>query len=56
VIAGVTLSRFNFWLSPGTIKSAQAIEHLKTQSATLGRPLLTIWDGLQEHRSKLLRA
>jgi len=32
------------------------IEFLKALQATIGRPLLSIWDGLQAHRSKLLRA
>lgn len=56
VIAGVSHWRFYLRLFPGTIKSPQVIEFLKALQTTIARPLLIIWDGMQAHRSKLVRA
>lgn len=56
VIAGVSFWRFYFRLHPGTIRTPQVIEFLKALQATIGKKLLIIWDRLQAHRSKLVRA
>lgn len=40
---------------PGAIRTPQVPEFLKALQATIGRKLLTIWDRLQAHRSKLVR-
>lgn len=54
-MAGVTFYRFYFRLFPGTIKSPQIIEFLRALHQTVGKKLLIIWDGLQAHRSRLVR-
>jgi transposase len=56
VIAGVSFWRFYFRLYGGTIRTPQVIEFLKALQATIGKKLLIIWDRLQAHRSKLVRA
>ena len=56
MIAGVSFWRFYFRLYNGTIRSAQIVEFLKALQATIGRKLLIVWDRLQAHRSKLVRA
>ncbi len=48
--------RFYFRLFNGSIKSPQIVEFLKALQATIAKNLLIIWDGLQDHRSKLVRA
>jgi transposase len=55
VIAGVTVWRFYFRLFPGAIRSPPVVEFLKALQATIHRKLLIIWDGLQAHRSRLVR-
>ena len=55
VIAGISYCRFYFRLFNGSIKSPQIVEFLKALQATIGKKLLIIWDGLQAHRSKLVR-
>ena len=40
----------------GSIKSPQVVEFLKALQATIGKKLPIIWDRLQAHRSKLVRA
>jgi transposase len=55
-IAGVSFLRFYFRLYAGTIRSPQIVEFLKALSQTIGRKLLIVWDRLQAHRSKLVRA
>lgn len=55
VIAGITVYRFYFRLFPGTVRSPQLVEFLQALEATIGRRLLIIWDGLQAHRSRLVR-
>lgn len=55
VIAGISRWRFYFRLFPGTIRSPQIVEFLRALAATIGRKLLIVWDGLQAHRSKLVR-
>ena len=56
VIAGISYWRFYFRFFPGAIKSAQIVQFLKALRATIGRRLLIIWDRLQAHRSRLVRA
>jgi transposase len=56
VIAGISYWRFYFHLFNGSIKSPQIVEFLKALQTTIGKKLLIIWDGLQAHRSKLVRA
>ena len=56
VIAGISYWRFYFRLFNGSIKSPQIVEFLKALQTTSGKKLLIIWDGLQAHRSKLVRA
>ena len=56
VIAGIHHWRFYIRVFPGTIKSPQIGEFLKSLRATIGRKLLIVWDGLQAHRSKLVRS
>ena len=56
VIAGISPSRFYFRLFDGSIKCTQLVEVLKALQATISKTLLIIWDGLQGHRSKLVRA
>jgi transposase len=54
-IAGMTLWNFYFKLFPGTIKSPQVVEFLSLLLRHLPGKLLIIWDGLQTHRSRLVR-
>lgn len=56
VIAGITFRQFYFRFFAGSIKSPQVVEFLKALRQQLGRPLLIIWDGLQAHRSRLVRS
>ena len=56
VIAGIIYWHFYFRLFNGSIKSPQIAEFLKALQATIGKKLLIIRDGLQAHRSKLVRA
>jgi transposase len=55
VIAGISLWRFYFRLFPGAIRSAQIVQFLHALHATIGEPVLIIWDRLQAHRSRLVR-
>lgn len=54
-IAGVSVYRFYFRLFDGSIKSPQVVEFLKHLQRQIDKPLLVIWDGLQAHRSRLVR-
>ena len=56
VIAGISYWRFNFRLFIGSIKRPQIVEFLKALQTTIEKKLLIIWDGLQAHSSKLVRA
>lgn len=56
VIAGLSYWRFYFRLFNGSIKSPQIVEFVKALHKTIGKKLLIIWDRLQAHRSKLVRA
>lgn len=55
MIAGLTLHCCYFRLFPGTIKSAQIVTFLKALRRQWRQRLLIIWDGLQAHRSRLVR-
>ncbi len=54
-IAGVTFWQFYFRLFPGSIKGPQIVEFLKALNRQIPGPLLIIWDGLQAHKSKVVR-
>jgi transposase len=56
VIAGLSYWCFHFRLFNGSIKSPQIVEFLTALQATIGKKLLIIWDRLQAHRSKLVKA
>ena len=56
VPAGISYWRFYFRLFNGWIKSPQILEFLKGLQTTIGKKLPIIWDRLQAHRSKLVRA
>jgi transposase len=56
VIAGVSFWRFYFRFFPGSIKSPQIVEFLKALQAAIGRKMLIVWDRLQAHRSRLVKA
>lgn len=55
VIAGITGWRFYFRFFSGAIRSPQIVEFLKTLRQHLRGPLLIVWDGLQAHKSRLVR-
>jgi transposase len=55
VIAGVTVWTVSFRLYPGTIKSPQIVDFLRHLRRQLQRKLLSIWDGLKAHRSRLVQ-
>jgi transposase len=54
-IAGVTFWQFYFRLFPGSIKGPQIVEFLAALTRQTPGPLLIIWDGLQAHKSKVVR-
>jgi len=55
-VAGLTFWRFYFRFFPGTIRAAQLLEFLQALRTQLrSRPLLIIWDGLNTHKSLLVR-
>lgn len=56
VIAGVSFWSFYFRFFPGAIKSPQVVEFLKVLQRTIGKKLLIVWDRLQAHRSRLVKA
>lgn len=53
-MAGVTWWTFYFRLFPGPIRSPQGVEFLGHLLRQLTGPLLVIWDGLPQHRSRLV--
>jgi len=55
VIAGLTRMNCLFRFHDGSIKSQQVVEFLKALRRHLRRKLLIIWDGLQAHRSRMVR-
>jgi transposase len=54
-IAGVTWWNFYFRLFSGAIRSPQVVAFLEHLLRHLGGKLLVIWDGLQSHRSKMVK-
>jgi transposase len=55
VAAGITLFNFYFRLYKGAIKSPQVVDFLTHLLRHIPGRLLVIWDGLPQHRSKLVR-
>jgi len=55
VIAGVTFRQFYFRFFPGSIRGPQSVEFLKALRKQIDTPLPIIWDGLQAHRSRVVR-
>lgn len=55
LIAGLSLRQCVFRLHEGAIRSAHIVEFLKALHRHLKRRLLIVWDGLQAHRSRLVR-
>jgi hypothetical protein len=47
--------RFYFRLYPGTIRSPQVVEFLDHLRRHLRGKLLIVWDGLRQHRSRMIR-
>ena len=54
-IAGLTQMNCLFRFHDGSIKSPQVVEFLKALRRHLKHKLLIIWDGLQAHRSRMVR-
>ena len=54
-IAGVTWWNFYFCLFPGAIRSPQVVIFLMHLLQHLNGNVLVIWDGLRQHRSRLVR-
>ena len=54
-VAGITWWNFYFRLYPGTIKSPQVVEFLEHLLRHIDGNLIVIWDGLQAHRSHMVR-
>lgn len=53
--AGITLFNFYFRLYEGAIRSPQVVDFLSHLLRHIPGPLLVIWDGLPQHRSKLVK-
>lgn len=54
-IAGVTWWNFYFRLFPGAIRSPQVVIFLMHLLQHVHGNVLVIWDGLRQHRSRLVR-
>ncbi len=54
-IAGITWWNFYFRLYPGTIRSPQVVDFLRRLLRQIPGKLLVIWDGLRQHRSRLVK-
>lgn len=54
VIAALGLRRFYFSFVHGPIGKSDIVQFLKTLQKTIGRQLLVIWDGLPQHRSRMV--
>jgi transposase len=55
VIAGLARWHCYFKLYPGTIDRHRVVEFLQALVRTMPSKLLIIWDGLQAHRSRIVR-
>jgi transposase len=53
--AGITLWNFYFRLYKGAIRSPQVVDFLGHLLRHIKGPLLVIWDGLPQHRSRMVR-
>jgi len=53
--AGITWWNFYFRLFPGTIRSPQVVEFLEHLLRHIPGRLLIVWDGLRQHRSRMVR-
>ena len=54
-IAGVTWWTFYFRLYSGTIRSPQVVDFLRRLLRQIPGDILVIWDGLRQHRSRMVR-
>ena len=54
-IAGITWRSFYFRLYPGTIRSPQIVDFLRRLQRQIPGKLLIIWDGLRQHRSRMVK-
>ena len=54
-MAGITWWNFYFRLFSGTIRSPQVVEFLQHLLRHIPGRLLIVWDGLRQHRSRLVR-
>ena len=54
-IAGVTWWKFYFRLYPRTIRSAEVVDFLRRLLRQIPGNVLVIWDGLRQHRSRLVQ-
>jgi hypothetical protein len=54
VIAALGARNFYFRLVQGPIQKRQIVEFLTTLQRQIGRKLLIIWDGLPQHRSRVV--
>jgi transposase len=54
-MAGITWWNFYFRLFSGTIRSPQVVEFLQHLLRHIPGQLLIVWDGLRQHRSRLVR-
>lgn len=54
VVAALGARTFYFRFVPGPITKADLVQFLQTLHRTIDRKLLVIWDGLPQHRSKLV--
>jgi len=54
-IAGVTWWNFYFRLYPGAIRSPEVVDFLKRIQRAIPGKLLIVWDGLRQHRSRLVK-
>ena len=51
----MTWWNFYFRLYPGAIRSPQVVDFLKRLQRALPGKLLIVWDGLRQHRSRLVK-
>ncbi len=54
-IAGVTWWSFYFRLYPSTIRSPEVVDFLRRLLRQIPGDILVIWDGLRQHRSRMVR-
>lgn len=54
-LAGITWWNFYFRLYPGAIRSPQLLQFLQHLLTHIAGNLIIIWDGLRQHRSRMVR-